>query len=158
MGLFRFDSGQPDLELDYFEPSEFGDWSRRMDRGLLLKLDDFRKRWGAPVHISPVMGALGRDEYSSSMHSVPRLGRVCAADVFPHSMEARLFPTAYTLAKQAGFGGIGIYTDTQFQGRDWPMMHLDVRAVSRGDTPASWARVNGEYMGLDVLMPEGWTK
>jgi hypothetical protein len=158
MGLFRFDSGQPDLELDHFEPSEFGEWSRKMDRSLLLKLDDFRQRWGAPVHISPVDGALGRKTYSSSMHSYARLGRVCAADVFPQGMTPELFPTAYTLAKQAGFGGIGIYTDTKFQGRDWPMLHVDVRAVPRGDPPASWSRIAGEYDELALLMPEGWAR
>ncbi len=129
--------------LVFFEPSEFREWWLYMDTDLLQKLDTFRSLWGRPVAISSHPDALGRHMGaggSKSYHNIDRYGAVRAVDIFPQGLNPGNAAQAVQLAEQAGFGGIGLYTDTQPS----MMMHLDNRA-----TPGRWARVAGNYLGIE---------
>lgn len=114
---------QDDLPpLRYFVASEFGDWWPLMSTELLQKLDEFRHRLGVPVMISPADGALGRylGPTSLSQHNVDMWGEVRAADVMFSGVDLE---TAYQVAKDVGFTGIGAYPDWN----PYPGLHLDVR-------------------------------
>ena len=70
--------------LEYFKPAEFGEWWPVMNKKLLLALDKTRGEWGQPFFISPVTGAIGRDDHTSgSFHNVQKHGEVKAIDFFP---------------------------------------------------------------------------
>jgi hypothetical protein len=125
------------LDLKYFDRSEFGLWWPLMSVDVLTKLDAFREAWGAPVMVSPAIGGLGREDNSGSMHNVLKWGEVRAIDVFPRGMDTLADRRrAYQIAKNVGFTGIGLYTDTKPSN----MLHLDNR-----DEPEYWTRVEGEY-------------
>lgn len=129
-------------KLNYFSASEFGVWYPLMNRDLLLKLDDFRERWGRPVSISGNKHALGRHDDSESQHNVTRWGEVRAVDVFPDGMNtAAERERAFEIAKEVGFTGIGLYTDTSAGN----MLHVDVREPKSQGHVATWSRVAGEY-------------
>lgn len=138
--------------LKYFTPSEFGIWYPLMDNELLSKLDRFRELMGSPVTVSPVEGALGRHggQGDTSQHNVDMWGTVKAIDVFPTinglpitTAAQRQF--AYDKAIEAGFTGVGLYTDTSPSN----MMHLDVR---KADTLAKWSRINGDYLAISEAL------
>ena len=124
MGQLGMDTNQGATEappLRYFTPAEFGEWWPLMSPDLLLKLDEFRARLGVPVMISPAPGALGRHLGSSlSQHNVDMWGEVRAADVMPLGADLQ---TAYRVAREVGFHGIGLYPDW----KPHPGLHLDVR-------------------------------
>lgn len=146
-------SPRPDLE--FFEPWEFREWWGRMSPKTLLVLDRYRREWGAPVMVSPHKDALGRFlGDSDSQHNFEKLGEVRAVDTFPEGMRTPVdFARAYRCAIRAGASGIGIYTDT----RPAPMIHLDTRPHRTPQDPATWSRINGKYLGIAEVMPEGWT-
>src|SRR5690554_3051170 len=55
---------------------------------------------------------------------------------------------AYDTAKQVGFTGIGLYTDTQ----PGNMLHVDIRERKGDGQVAIWSRVAGNYESIyDVL-------
>ena len=146
-------------KLKYFSPMEFGIWYPLMSVDLLLKLDEFREQWGAPVMVSPVAGGIGREGAGdTSQHNVTAWGEVRAIDVFPKVIgengETRFIETeaernrAYEVAQAVGFTGIGLYTDTQ----PGDMLHIDVRPDRQAGRPATWARVDGEYLGIDTVL------
>lgn len=127
--------------LDYFEPSEFGRWWPLMDSDLLKKLDKFRELWGRAVVISPAAGALGRYAGDSgSYHNIDKWGAVRAVDVFPRGLTTANAAGAVAAAEAAGFGGIGVYTDTMPS----MMIHLDNRS-GRG----RWSRINKKYGAIE---------
>lgn len=139
-------------ELRYFEPSEFGPWWPQMSRDLLFKLDEFRHRWGAPVIISPAEGSLGRHQghAGESQHNVDAWGQVRAVDVFPkvsgrYITKAAERRRAYEIAREVGFTGIGLYTDTT----PGNMLHVDVRG---GNRVATWSRVGGDYLDIGQVV------
>ena len=137
--------------LKHFKPEEFGAWYPFMNNELLRKLDLFRELLGSPVHVSPVDGALGRHggDDDHSQHNVDLWGDVRAIDVFP-TLNGEYIQTeaerthVYNIARQAGFTGIGLYTDTV----PGNMLHVDVRDDRSESAPALWARVAGEYTGI----------
>jgi len=140
-GIFLYIGGQTVrrelLNLQYFKASEFGVWYPLMSVDILVKLDKFRELWGDQVMITPVQGGIGREDNSGSMHNVLKWGEVRAIDVFPRGMDSLADrQRAFKLAKQAGFTGIGLYTDT----RPSNMLHVDNR-----DSPLFWTRVNKVY-------------
>lgn len=102
-----------------------------MDNDTLLALDRFRELWGRKVIVSKADGALGRADDSHSQHNILEVGLVKAVDFFPEGLNASNFARAEKLAEQAGFTGIGLYTDTSA-----PMMHGDTREGN----PARWSR------------------
>ena len=140
--------------MKYFRPSEFREWWELMSIDLLEVLDDFRDIWGAPVMISPHADALGRHggRDDLSQHNVDKWGEVRAADIFPMGIGDEGFIRAYDAAKRAGASGIGFYPGTT----PGPMMHLDVRKDRTPDSPATWSRIKGKYLGLSHAMPDGW--
>ncbi len=111
----------PEQQLRYFTPSEFGDWWPQMSTKLLMQLDEFRHQLGVPVMISPAPGALGRNDGPSlSQHNVDMWGEVRAADVM---FQGVTLEKAVEVAKEVGFSGIGAYPDWNPR----PGLHLDVR-------------------------------
>ncbi|WP_341937205.1 hypothetical protein [Marinimicrobium sp. C2-29] len=145
--------------LTYFTPEEFGDWYDQLNPELLQKLDAFRAAWGAPVVVSDANGAIGRTgQGDHSQHNVEVWGEVRAIDVFPKvEIEPGVYgwmqtgeerARAYRLAKEIGFTGIGLYTDTA----PGNMLHLDVRRDRLSGNPAKWSRISGEYMGINEVL------
>ncbi|PHS23397.1 MAG: hypothetical protein COA83_09920 [Methylophaga sp.] len=116
-----FNRGDTMPELRYFTAAEFGEWWPLMSTDFLTKLDEFRHRLGVPVRISPATGSLGRESgLDTSQHNVDMWGEVRAGDVMFIGVDLE---TAYKVAKEVGFTGIGAYPDWKpTQG-----MHLDVR-------------------------------
>lgn len=134
--------------LQYFTEAEFGVWANDMCPDLLAKMDKFREFWGRPVAISPHPDALGRELpiTSKSMHNINLYGVVRACDSFPTGMTSKEeLKRAYECAKEAGFTGIGLYTDTS----PGYMIHLDNRD---GDRVATWSRIKGKYLAIE----EAW--
>lgn len=143
-------------KLKYFSASEFGLWWPLMSSDLLKKLDLYREKWGDVVEVSKHKDALGRTGVGGedkSQHNVTLWGEVRAVDVFPKkngqyitSLAER--QRAYQIAREVGFTGIGIYTDTKLGN----MLHLDVREGRTAQNPAQWSRVNQNYSGImDVI-------
>jgi hypothetical protein len=137
-----------------------------MNADLLDGLDEFREALGAPLVLSPALGALGRVESpdETSLHNVMRYGQVMAADVLvPADVDLE---RAANVARGIGlFGGVGAYPDWQPRHG----LHLDVRQTDdeapdgTPEDPATWAGrdVNGEqrFFGIawaftDDLPPE----
>lgn len=141
--------------LKYFKPTEFGLWYPLMSNELLQKLDAFRAAWGYPVVVSSAHGAIGREgDGDSSQHNVTRWGEVRAIDVFPKTASGGYITgpadraRAYEIAKQVGFTGIGLYTDTS----PGNMLHVDVRKDKSPGAPATWSRVGGEYRSIGEVV------
>lgn len=146
-----------ELKLIYFKPAEFGEWWPLMNHDLLVKLDAFRGAWGYPVMVSPAEGGLGRRDgpEGASMHNVERWGEVRAVDVFlkvPIRTDCFAFirraddrRRAHELARQVGFKGIGLYTDTS----PGNMLHVDNRD---GDHIATWSRIDGKYQSIQKVI------
>lgn len=132
--------------LGRFKRHEFREWADDMAIEQLKALDRFAKLWGASVTVSGSSAALGRKmgKDKLSQHNIDRWGEVRATDVFPKGLTPQNAEYAVTLAKKAGFSGIGVYLDTSK-----PMMHLDVRPDRSPFNPASWARIKGEYVGIE---------
>lgn len=126
-------------EIKHFKKHEFPeDPDIYADPRLIRNLDEYRELLGQKVHPSPVEGALARldDKAKSSQHyAVDR--KSTAIDVFPEGS----IINAWTVALTSGFwAGIGVYFDTQYTGKDWCMLHLDIR-----EKPLIWYRINGDY-------------
>lgn len=143
--------------MTWFTESEFGGWFSRLSVSLMKKLDVFRELVGFAVNVSPVSGAVGRNGGDShSQHNVDRWGQVNAVDLFveldgqPVTTQAQR-KRLYELAKQAGFTGIGIYTDTFYRGQPWNMLHVDTRKVSNNEI-ATWSRVDGNYLSINEVI------
>lgn len=136
------------LQLEYFSSSEFGPYWPLMSVDLLQRLDRFRDLLGYQVAISQAPGAIGRPIIGGgqaesgaerSWHNYALHGEVMAVDIHPlppggaGPEERRRW---FTLAREAGFTGIGIYPD-------WnrPGMHLDVRTDRTANNPATWAGI-----------------
>jgi hypothetical protein len=133
-------------KLKYFTPAEFGPLYTFINNDLLVKLDQFRELWGRPVVVSPVDGGVGRHDDSKSQHNINLFGETRAIDVFPSGMnDIGERQRALRLAKQVGFTGIGLYTDT----RPSNMLHVDVR---QSPTLATWARVGGNYVAIERVV------
>ncbi|WP_299592703.1 hypothetical protein [uncultured Microbulbifer sp.] len=137
--------------LQYFKPSEFGIWYPLMAADLLTRLDLFRERWGAPVIISPAQGGIGRHggEGDTSQHNIDRWGEVRAIDIFPtvggnYITTTDQLKRAAHIAREVGFTGVGVYTDT----KPGHMVHVDVRPDRNSGDPATWSRVAGNYYAL----------
>ncbi len=110
--------------IDNFSESEFiGVDLTELDEKVILSIVDFRARLGKSVYPSPVDGAFVRTEGSltSRHYAVNRLSD--AGDFFPKGHITEAFLTAIA----TGYGGIGLYLDTNYRDVPWPMIHLDNR-------------------------------
>ena len=130
------------IDLRYFKASEFpAGVVEKMQPAFLRRLDDFRERLGRRVYPSPLVGGWIRTDGSeTSRHFIGADGNQRlsdAGDVFP---ECDLF-YAMCVAIQCGFTGIGLYFDTQRDGKPWPMLHLDTRLGPL----TIWRRDAGQY-------------
>ena len=128
--------------MRYFSPSEFPEDPNKHAEPLLLNnLDSLRHSYGELIYPSPVEGALARFDSASSdsQHFAGNGSLSRAVDWFPGGSVQK----AWLFAVSSGlFGGIGIYFDTHYQGRKWPMIHTDIR----DRTPALlWYRMDGSY-------------
>lgn len=141
-------------ELEFFEPSEFGPYWPLMSEKLLIKLDEFRRRVGYRVSVSPAVGSIGRpvinlgeetnEEVSdnATQHNYLKWGEVRAIDIMPRPpngatpAERRRW---FEIAKAVGFTGIGIYPHW----RPRAGLHVDVRVDHEEGRPATWAGVRG---------------
>lgn len=125
-------------KLTYFQPSEFGIWWPFMNADLLLRLDAFRERWGAPVMLSPAQGGLGRHDDSGSQHNVNLWGEVRASDIMPQGMiSVADRQRAVRIAREVGFTGIGVYPGWA----PYPGIHVDVREPSSPGHVATWSQL-----------------
>jgi len=141
--------------MKYFKPEEFNGWYDLLAPALKSNLDDLRAKWGQPIVISPVEGAVGRHDGKggTSQHNVDRWGEVRAVDVMPHGIEtandARRFRQ---LAEDCGFTGIGFYPDWNPR----PGFHVDIRINENERYVAQWGgiRRNGEqvYVGIETAI------
>lgn len=145
--------------VTFFEPSEFQGWWDQLNPELLDKLNRFRELWGMPVVVSSDPHAVGRHNGRGdvSQHNVDQWGEVRAVDVFPtvETRNGRAWvktiaqrERAFRLATEAGFTGIGIYTDTA----PGNMLHLDVRQDRAEGDPATWSRIAGNFWGIDQVL------
>lgn len=121
-------------KIRHFKPAEWPPGVlEHLDPALIGQLDELRQRLGRPIYPSPLAGAWARfDGSTTSRHyAVGRLSD--AGDIFP----AGDVREAWLIAQDLPFGGIGIYFDTLYQNRPWPMLHLDLRP-----NRVLWARVS----------------
>ncbi|GGX52355.1 hypothetical protein [Saccharospirillum salsuginis] len=141
------------VRLRYFKPHEFGQWWPLMDEDLLRGLDEFRRRIGRPVQISPAIGALGRPGAGDSMHNVTKWGQVRAADVLIPGATVADLPGLVAEARAVGvFGGVGAYPDWE----PWPGLHLDTRDRDPNQ-PATWAGLDdGDGDQYYTAIEEAW--
>lgn len=140
-----------EIDLRNWNPSEFREWWPDMSVRLLVLLDVFRYQWGRPCQVSPAPGALGRNQGrdARSQHNVDRWGEVRAADIMPAGLHTREDARrAIDCAITAGFTGIGIYPYWE----PTPGLHLDVRTCECPGQPATWGRVDGEYIAHTVAL------
>ncbi|MEE4109534.1 MAG: hypothetical protein V2I24_09315 [Halieaceae bacterium] len=122
----------------YFHEEEFRGWARLLDPVLLVRLDAFRGAWGKPVTISPVDGAIGREDDSGSQHNFSRWKMVRAVDVLPGGIKTQWdLERAQKVAIGAGFTGVGVYPHW----RPTPGLHLDVRRSNAPGAPALWGGI-----------------
>lgn len=148
-------------KLKNFTPSEFGIWWPFMSADLLQKLDALRERRGTPIIISTAAGALGRDDNQgdTSQHNILRWGEVRAVDFFAtvpaenergwdYIRDPYDRSKLYQDMRAVGFTGIGIYTDTT----PGNLAHGDVRQDRSASNPATWARINHNYTGIQEVL------
>jgi hypothetical protein len=98
------------------------------------RLQKYREALGRAIHPSPnPAGWVRRTGRPDSRHHVSNAD---AGDVFPAGDVLDAFLVACRF-----FGGVGIYYDTRFRDRPWPMLHLDMRP----GRPLVWCRYEGDY-------------
>jgi len=137
-------------QINNFVPSEFPESVLYGHSNLFFALDKYRDLLGSYVYPSPEPGALARttnDEIDSTHYANLNMTiRSKAADVFVVERIDRAFMIA--LSSQL-FGGIGVYGDTKFRSKQWPMLHLDIRPLGQGhskETALIWMRIKGKYI------------
>lgn len=146
------------LNLCFFRRGEFHrgseNWWPRMDARLLVLLDALRAMHGAPVAISDHPRALGRrdGDRSASQHNVDYTGGIVrAVDVMPAGSEDPAAVEAFIVAAvEVGITGIGVYPGWSPR----PGVHLDTRPDRDVGDPATWGRIDGEYVLLETAMGE----
>lgn len=140
--------------VKYFHPYEFSDDTRFALPMLIYQLDDFRKELESRIFPSPVAGSLVRFDSDStgSMHYSDRKEQLSkAVDVFAEGNAADNFIFALTCQK---WGGVGVYLDTKYDNRFWPMMHLDMRPLGHKFSKKAtlfWVRKKGKYYYPQVM-------
>jgi len=117
---------------------------------LIYTLQDFRDILGDAIWPSPIEAGLVRQDDEGSMHySNPPSQYSKAIDVFA---KGNAFQNLMMAMNCQLWGGIGIYLDTEFQGKKWPMLHLDLRELGKGHskkTALVWVRDwNSKYKYL----------
>jgi len=133
--------------LDNINAADFGAWFPLMSDQLLSALDEFFyevERVGGIAYVSPASGSLGRylGDDKHSQHNIDFHGEIRAADIM---IEGITLDDAYSIARQLRlFSGIGVYP----QWTPAPGLHLDVRETRSPESPALWARIDGQYVSI----------
>ena len=144
------------IYAQYFSKEEFREWAGDMSPRLITMLDILRFRLGRAIAISLSDAALGRNlgRDSLSEHNVDYWGEVLAVDCFVRGVYNRAQAQAVAHeAKDIGFTGIGVYSDTRNNyGEEQVMFHLGVRPNESMGSPATWGRVDGKYTSLTAAI------
>jgi|GEM_PF-2560627 len=131
-----------------FKPSEFAENPDKFaDPQLIYGLQDYRNLLGRKVFPSPVPGALARsDKDSQHFYNLESGIRSRAGDVFVEGCPAEAWQIAVTSQL---WGGVGLYLDTKYKGKKWPMLHLDLRSLGENHSKEMvllWIRTKkGKY-------------
>ncbi len=114
--------------IDNFSESEFAHTDLdKIDESIILELQSFREILGHPITPSPNKNGWARESGKRTSYHYA-IGRLCnAGDVFVGCHIAE----AFLAALRCKFGGIGIYLDTTYRGKPRPMLHVDLRPMSR---------------------------
>lgn len=139
------------MHQEYFEQEEYRDWYDEMSPRLLTMDDVLRFQVGSPMVISPHPDSLGRSlgAGDESTHNIDHWREVLANDFFfLHVTTRGAVEDVVDRMRKIGFTGIGVYTDTVYNGRPHPMFHGDVRPDRKMGAPATWGRVKGKYTSL----------
>ena len=161
------------MNLHYFTREEFDrtytdpagevhvvNWLDKCSPNLIVRLDVLRHLWRAPIHISPVEGAIGRYCNGESQHCFLKWGEVRAVDIFPDDLQNRYDADRFIIeARDIGFTGIGLYANWLFNNAPRIGFHLDVREGRNPGDPATWGGVHNElgqqvYVSLNDAMEE----
>lgn len=137
-----------DLGIEYFSVAELRGWWYKTDPRWFICADMLREYSGLVIRISPVNGAIGRDQGADgkSDHNYTRWGRVFGIDTMPvfsratedGSVESQAY-TFYQQAQWCGFTSIGYYPDWKdADGSHSPGFHLGTRRDRRPGNPATW--------------------
>jgi len=149
---------QWDKYIHHFSPIEFSeDPLKYSDFQTIKNLESFRSSISRRIFPSPASGALAR--FSGSKRSQHYVGsdmggdirgevdtntskKSQAVDVFIEGNA--LINWSFVLACQL-FKGVGIYLDTEYHYRPWPMFHLDTREKGYISGALIWVRYREEY-------------
>jgi hypothetical protein len=146
------------IYAQHFSAEEFREWSDDMSPRLVTMLDVLRFRLGSAIEISASEYALGRNLGRGKMseHNIDEWGEVLAVDCFISGVYNRAQAEAVVYEATAiGFTGIGVYSDTHNnQGQEQVMFHLGVRPNELMGSPATWGRVEGEYVFIEKALTE----
>jgi len=141
--------------LEHFTRREFknaaGDWWGVMAPRTLVMMDLLRHRLDAIIFVSPHPQGLGRHtgKEDRSQHNADFWGECRAVDFFVAGVFTYKAVKEVVNAMAAlGFTGIGVYTDTYYNGTQHVMFHGDTRSSKAMGLPATWGRVDGEYVPL----------
>lgn len=145
--------GIPASQIDwnlvtYFGPDEWpDDILEYLDSNLITAINSLRMRSGQRIDPSPLHdGWVRTDGSTTSRHYIgkskdnpDRLSD--AGDIFPHGDILQIWRVAVTMDV---FGAVGLYTDTIYEDKPWPMLHLDIRARGKGSS-VWWLRTGKQY-------------
>ena len=110
---------------------------------VIALLDDTRSACGIGLRPSRHPRAWIRDGDGSSRHYAGEAG-----DFFPVRNPVHVWLTMI----QIGWGGIGIYSDTHWDGKPAIKLHGDIRPLRRG-RPTLWARTQAHGMISEARTP-----
>ena len=133
--------------IHFFSSSEFSeDPLLYSDFHTIKSLDFLRNTVGYRIFPSPISGTLARFSGSSkSQHFVGSDGKErksTAVDVF---IEGNSLVNWSFILSSFLFKGVGIYLDTEYNYRPWPMFHLDTREKGFMEGALIWMRYRGDY-------------
>ena len=127
-----------------FLPEEFPeDPETYAESFFLQRLNAFAVTLDSAVFPSPVPGALARFDGSKTSRHYAVKRKVDAVDIFCNCPAIKAWATALKF-----FNGVGIYFDTCYRSKAWPMLHVDLRPTS-----LIWYRDNKKYYypGADLF-------
>lgn len=143
----------------HFSDPEFNGWADRLAPEQEFALSLLRARWGRPIHVSPVEGAVGRNlgPNAGSWHNIDNHGEVYATDLFPEGLrDASDVLRFKRLATECGFTGIGFYSRWS-----WPSkglvggFHVDTRTDTMPLEPALWGQIESPgYCEFDEALQD----
>ena len=149
--------------MKWFAPHEFDrtevggeHWFFKMSPEVLNFLDELRGRLGAPIHLSPVRGSLGRYMGASfSDHNFEKWGEVRAADIFPTIDQTPAAAERFLeLCKSVGVTAIGCYPHWRNRnGVQQVGFHIGWRPDRVGGPPALWGMIKPTPRSSQQMVP-----